>query len=1029
MDTTVYTLKNSLFSLIVLGLSWFFCGHASAQTGTCTVIQQPCNGDGILQTTVTSGMTPPLTFQYYDPVQTVHTVSGYTDTFIGEATQGVWITDGFQNYLWLYSGMVPPFDVDYPVTTPAICPNPGSATITVNNGITPDYVDWYDDSSPFPGVYIGTGNPMSLPGGVFTAKVFYNGCYVYQDTMVWIQNVSPIQFSVSTTPANCTNGTASVTNITGGTSPYSILWWNGATSFSVGGLSQGIYSVTVTDNIGCYTEQAFYISQAVQIPVNLVVTHPPTCLQNDGTVMAFGSGGVNPYTYLWNDGQTTQEAVNLGGGGSVSVVVTDVNGCFGTGSTYLNSSTPIDVTFTATPSSCTAPTGSATLSITGGTAPFTVTWNTFPPQTGVTVSNVPPGNYGFTVTDAVGCVQTGVVPIPPQSIINASIYSTNALCPANTGSAGVVCSGASPFSYLWNTGATTQTISSLAPGGYSCQITDANSCAVTRYTQVHSTSPVTVGVNSYPATCMYAADGSLYAIPTGGTPPYAYYWSNGTTSNPAANLTPGNYYVTVTDGAGCSTTKFCVVGNSATSDACYCRIDGHVYLDPLESCAYTSGMTGIEHIMVKLEPFGYTWTDANGHYSFLVPTGNYTLSEVVQYIYPMTPDCPENDPVSYTINASSGCQYTHDFFNIVNPLKDVHVVPVNWTMPVPGFTFTQKLYIQNDGTVSQPDILLNYYPESSIMPFVSAPSMVSGGSYYYNPSGISLDPGGETNYFITYSNPIPVNMPLGTVLNFSGITAYEPPISNWLDDYTPWNNWVNWTATVVGSFDPNSKEVFPKGEGEEGTISVNDSVLDYVIHFQNMGTWYAENVVVTDTLDPDLDWSTVKPGASSHNYTAELSETGVLKFTFPNIHLVWKALNEINSNGMVAYSVKQKPDLTIGTKIENAAAIFFDFNPPVITDTTLNTIGIPQGIPGDTPKNSISVYPDPATTELFIDTKDFGPLSSLSVFSLTGNKVLTCKISTGTLQKININDLSTGMYFITLVNAKGEKASCKFIKM
>lgn len=1028
MKTTETRSKHVFLLLVAVALSWPFQGSAFGQTGTCTVIQQPCNGDGILQTDVTSGMTPPLTFQYFDPFNTIHIATGLTDTFNGEATPYVFISDNFQNYLWLNTGMQPPFQTDYPVTAPAYCPNPGSATITVNNGATPDYVEWYDDSQPFPGTYIGTGNPMSLPAGNFAAKVFYNGCYDYDDTSVYIQNISPVNFDVVTTPANCTNGTATITNLSGGNPPYSILWWNGATSFTVGGLSMGNYTVTVTDNDGCFTHRFFYVPQSVQIPVNIVITQQPTCLEHDGKAMAFGSGGMNPYTYLWSDGQTTQEAVNLPGGIQAEVTVTDANGCFGGGSKWLNSSTPIDVTYTVMPSACTAPTGSASLTISGGTAPYTVSWNTYPPQSGITATSLAPGNYGFTVTDAVGCMRTGTAVIPPQSIVNVSIWSTHALCPTNTGTAGVSVSGIAPFTYLWNTGATTPTITDLAPGGYHCTVTDANSCSVTRFTSVQSISPVNVGISSSPATCIYAADGSLLVVPTGGTPPYTFYWSNGSTSNPAINLVPGNYYVSVMDADNCTTGKFCVVGNSGSSDDCYCRIDGHVWLDTLETCVYTPGMQGLGNIRVHLDPFGYTWTDATGYYSFLVPSGTYTLSEVVQYIYPLTPSCPANDPAELTVNASSGCIQTHDFFNVVNPLKDVHLTPVNLTAPVPGNTFVQKLSIQNDGTVSLPDVLLNYYPESALGPLFSAPPMGSAGSYYFNSTALGLNPGNESQYLVTYASPIPTNMPLGTLLEFSGIVAHDPPISNWLDDYTPWNNWINWTATVVGSYDPNSKEVFPKGVGPEGIISVNDSVVEYVIHFQNTGTWYAEHVVVTDTLDPDLNWSTLQPGTSSHPCTTELSEGGILKFTFNNIHLVWKDWNEINSNGFVAFSIKQKAALSIGTEIRNSAAIFFDYNPPVITNTTLNTIGIPEGVQSYKENHGLRLWPDPASTELHADISKFGQPVSIGIYSLTGTKVLSGVPGSGTIQKIDVGGLSSGMYFVIMVNSTGEKTTGKFIK-
>ena len=1031
MKTKNYKLQSVLFCLIVMGLSGFMGANAFGQTGTFTNVHQPCTGDGSFTLTMT-GMTPPLTFFYYDPTHQMHSSGSLVDNYTGEYTPWVYVTDNFGGYWFENTPLTLPFNVDIPFnTTPAQCPNPGSATITINSGALPDYVEWYDNSSPYPGVYVGTGNPMSLLPGEYKAKVYSASCYVFLDSTIFIENVSPVYFGISTTPANCTNGTATITGLSGGTPPYSYHWWNGATSASVSGLSSGEYSVTVTDNSGCYTERFFYINQVVQIPVNFVVIHPPTCLLHDGAVMAFGSGGTTPYSYLWSDGQVAQEAISLSGGTNLSVIVTDHNGCTGTSSILLNATTPIQVTYTATPSSCMAQTGSATLAITGGISPYTVVWNTYPQQTGNTASNLPAGNYRFTVTDNTGCVQTGIVIIPPQSVINASIYSTNAVCPLNTGSAGVSCSGtASPFTYLWNTSATTSNIYNLSPANYSCQITDANGCSVTKNTQVYSVSPVHIGITSVPATCMYAFNGSLTAYPTGGSGSYSYYWSNGATSNPATNLAPGNYWVTVTDVVtGCSKIAYCIVGNSATSNACYCRIDGYVYHDQNANCAFDPGEPGIDHIQVHLDPFGYTWTDATGYYSFLVPTGNYTLSEVVQYIYPLTPVCPNNDPVPVSVTASSGCHQTHDFFNIINPLQDVHLIATSWTRAIPGNPYSQQLIIQNDGTVPGSDIYMNYMTDTQI-------SLIGGSTiplnpltspWYENLNPVSLSPGANIASFIYYNN-LPTNIPLGTILNFTGIVSYNPPISNWLNDFTPWNNYRNFQETVVGSYDPNDKEVFPKGDGTQGLISVNDSVLDYVIHFQNTGTYYAENVILIDTLDQNMDFTTLKPGYGSHPYTAELSQTGILKFTFKNIHLVWKAENEINSNGIVTYSIKQKPDLAIGTKIQNKAAIYFDYNAPVITNTTLNTISFPAGTSRIAAENGIQVYPDPVEAELYVKTGSFGLLSSLSIYDVTGRLMQTRKIMMDAVQKVPVNDLPTGMYFITLVNVHGEKSTCKFVK-
>lgn len=1022
--------QNFLSSLIVACIG--LCGLTimAQPTGSCTVIHQPCNGDAVVLVH-TTGMTLPITFYCNDPYNTMQTIASGSDiTFYNmEYFAYVTISDAASNFLTVPSGLINPFVMYNPILTPAICPNPGSATILINFGITPDYVEWYDDSDPFPGNYIGTGNPMSLYGGMYRTKVFYNGCYILWDSgYVFISSQSSITFNTTTTDANCTNGTAAVTNVNGGTPPYSYLWSNGSSAQMITGLQTGSYEVTVTDATGCSTSQEVYVSQSVQIGANPVITQIPTCLQNNGRVMSFGSGGTPPYSYLYSNGQTTQEAINLSGGTNLSVIVTDTKGCLGTGSVYLYSSTPIAVTYIAIPSLCTSATGSATLTITGGTGPYTTVWNTFPVQTGTTASNLPPGNYGFTVTDAAGCVQTGMAAIPPISIINAVAYSVDPVCPATSGTVGVYSSGTPPFSYLWNTGQTTPTITGVPSGFYSCVITDGNGCSVTKSTSVNVQSPITLGFSATPATCLYATDGILLAVPSGGTAPYSYSWSNGSTSNPATGLLPGWYSVTVTDADGCTEDDWSYVYNNGSSDACYCTIEGTVYYDANANCAADAGETGVEHIQVHLSPFGYTFTDNMGHYSFRVPSGNYTLSEVVQYTYPLTTPCAANDPVVIPVTASSGCTVTHDFFNGVNPLHDAHILTFNDNYPIPGNTYRQKLQIENDGTVTENDIYLNYYPDLQLGTFTTIPfSLNFTGSLWENPSlSISKAPG--SGITLTNSFPVPTNMPLGTQLNYTDYVSNQPPISNWLNDYTPWNNINNFQTNVVGSYDPNYKEVYPKGTGSNGTISRNDSVLDYIVHFQNTGTYYAEKVVIIDTLDPGLDLASLLPGGSSHAYTADLSENGILTISFPNIHLTWESENELNSNGFVTYSMKQKPNLPTGTKIKNAAAIFFDYNAPVMTNRTLNTISSTDGYTVNKEDHGISVYPNPVSGILYVNTGESAKPKSLRISDISGRIVETGNTKENEVQEVDVKCLANGIYFIELIRAGGEKAVCRFVK-
>jgi uncharacterized repeat protein (TIGR01451 family) len=142
---------------------------------------------------------------------------------------------------------------------------------------------------------------------------------------------------------------------------------------------------------------------------------------------------------------------------------------------------------------------------------------------------------------------------------------------------------------------------------------------------------------------------------------------------------------------------------------------------------------------------------------------------------------------------------------------------------------------------------------------------------------------------------------------------------------------------VVGSFDPNDKQGFPGGIGEQHEILPNEQ-LQYLIRFQNTGTAPAYTVIIRDTLDTDLDITSVTPGVASHPYTFTMFGQRVLQWTFNNIMLPDSFSNEEQSHGFITYSVNQMSDLSDGTQITNSAAIYFDSNEPIITNITLHTI-------------------------------------------------------------------------------------------
>lgn len=144
----------------------------------------------------------------------------------------------------------------------------------------------------------------------------------------------------------------------------------------------------------------------------------------------------------------------------------------------------------------------------------------------------------------------------------------------------------------------------------------------------------------------------------------------------------------------------------------------------------------------------------------------------------------------------------------------------------------------------------------------------------------------------------------------------------------------------IGAYDPNTKAAYPTGYFSEHFIS-NDDEIEYHIRFQNTGTDTAFTVVLRDTLSEHLDLTSIQFGTSSHHYQAEILENGILKFTFDNIMLPDSNVNLEASNGFVKFKIGLKENLPPGTVITNSAAIYFDFNPPVITETVFHTIEIP----------------------------------------------------------------------------------------
>jgi uncharacterized repeat protein (TIGR01451 family) len=236
--------------------------------------------------------------------------------------------------------------------------------------------------------------------------------------------------------------------------------------------------------------------------------------------------------------------------------------------------------------------------------------------------------------------------------------------------------------------------------------------------------------------------------------------------------------------------------------------------------------------------------------------------------------------------------------------------------------------------------------------------------------------------------------------------------------------------TAVNSFDPNDKTGFPLGYGPEHFIT-KDQELEYLIRFQNTGTDTAYKVVIRDTLTELLEIASIRPGPSSHPYEFEVYGNRILQFTFADIDLVDSTTNEPLSHGFVKFTISQRSNNPNGTVIENKAGIYFDFNPPIITNTTWHTIGenfitqtFSPGIP-DAPE--LIVRPNPFSEETWLEWQgaDF-KTGTLNLYNPQGRLMRSQSFDQLPLH-FQRGALPSGMYFVELILDNQKRASGRLI--
>lgn len=490
--------------------------------------------------------------------------------------------------------------------------NDGEVSVTATGG-TPGYSYLWSTGSTMQ-------NVTGLGGGTYTVTVTdQNGCESIKSGFVAEPSVIVVNSTVTDVDCNGGSDGAIDLSVSGGSSPYFYNWSNGEATEDISGLSAGTYSITITDVSGCVMTTSFTVSEPTAISLSISGTNVSCNGGTDGTASVTASGGTPPYTYLWSGGQTSASISGIAAG-THDVSVTDANGCSMSASTVVSEPAAISITVTVTDESCMASgDGAISLSISGGTAPYSYSWSNG--STSQTISGLSAGNYVVTITDANGCTAMANGTVSAPTVLSVSSVVSDVTCNSNSdGDIDVTVSGGTPpYSFLWNTGASTEDLSGLVAGTYTVTVTDANGCTAEETNVMNELIAVTSTHVATGVTCNGLTNGAIDLTVSGGFGGYTYAWSNGETTEDLSNLAGGVYMVTVTDGSGCQIVESITVAEPGAIALFFLVTDVSVF----------GGNDGAIDLVVNggTPPFTYLWSNgANTQDLNNLPAGQYTVA-------------------------------------------------------------------------------------------------------------------------------------------------------------------------------------------------------------------------------------------------------------------------------------------------------------------------------------------------------------------------------------------------------------------
>ena len=386
--------------------------------------------------------------------------------------------------------------------------------------------------------------------------------------------------------------------------------------------------------------------------------------------------------------------------------------------------------------------------------------------------------------------------------------------------------------------------------------------------------------------------------------------------------------------------------------------------------------------------------NSEGHFNICSSSGTGELSLI------NTPEYFQTSNIELNLSAGDDMTDIGIALTPIPGMKDLEVDITNYLPDRPGFDNLYYVEYENIGTECVSNAMLNISFDESmdILATNSEDATINGNSVDLDLGEVCPQENGTLQVDITVHDTVSI----GSVLDISAT------ITPTADDENPVNNSLVYDSEVVGSYDPNDKQVSETVIGP--SFMTDEKALKYKVRFQNTGNFYAERVVITDTIDSQLRKSTFK--VLSHSHPMEVSWDGnVVYFEFDNIFLPDSTTDEEGSHGHVRYEIMPELSVSDGDEIENTAYIYFDFNPPIVTNTVSTLFDTSLGL--EEYEFEANVYPNPASSILTIEWPQDATIEGFNLLDITGKTLRTVNSNSNSQRLIiDVEELPAGTYLL-----------------